>query len=154
MPGGGQAGGNRARQLAGTGDRRRFAFQVTGGAFLRLCLAWTDPPPGPGLQNALAVILEGPVNPPKVPGNHDRPCRIDPFDRDNNVQIVRIENPPPGNYLVIVFARNMLRPPQDYALVVTGPWPGGSWRCRVAHEPGMAVVVSAVANARATSACP
>jgi len=113
------------RQLAGTGDRRRFAFQVTGGAFLRLCLAWTDPPPGPGLQNTLAVILEGPLNPPKVPGNHDRPRRIDPVDRDNNVQIVRIENPPPGNYLAIVFARNMLRPPQDYALVVTGALSGG-----------------------------
>jgi len=116
---------DQSRQLALTGDRKRFAFQVTGGAFLRLCLAWTDPPPGPGLQNALAVILEGPLSPPKIPGNHDRPRRIDPVDRDNNVQIVRIENPPPGNYLAIVFARNMLRPPQDYALVVTGALAGG-----------------------------
>lgn len=116
---------DQALQLAGTGDRRRFAFQVTGGAFLHLCLAWTDPPPGPGLQNTLAVILEGPLTPPKVPGNHERPRRIDPVDRDNNVQIVRIDNPPPGNYLAIVFARNMLRPSQDYALVVTGALGGG-----------------------------
>lgn len=114
-----------ALQLAGTGDRRRFAFQVTGGDFLRVCLAWTDPPPGPGLQNVLAVILEGPVAPPKIPGNHTRPHRMDPVDRNNNVQIARIDNPPPGNYLAIVFARNMLHPPQDYALVVTGALTGG-----------------------------
>lgn len=114
------------KQLSGTGDRRRFAFTVNGGQFLRICLAWTDPPPGPGLQNALAVILETPLNPPKIAGNSERPRRIDPVDRDNNVQIVRIDNPPPGNYLAVVFARNMLRPPQDYALVVTGDLaPGG-----------------------------
>lgn len=106
--------------LAGSGDRRRFAFVVNGGPFLRLCLVWTDPPPGPGIQNALALILEGPLTPAKVMGNEDRPRRIDRMDRDNNVQVVRIENPPPGNYLAVVFARNMIRPPQQYALVVTG----------------------------------
>ena len=35
------------KQLSETGDRRRFAFTVNGGQFLRICLAWTDPPPGP-----------------------------------------------------------------------------------------------------------
>lgn len=114
------------RQLAATGERRRFAFTVNGGQFLRLCLAWTDPPPGPSLQNALALLLETPMQPPRIAGNHERPRIIDRVDRDNNVQIVRIENPPPGNYLAIVLARNMLRPPQDYALVVTGDLsPGG-----------------------------
>jgi hypothetical protein len=108
------------KQLATTGDRRRFAFTVNGGQFLRICLAWTDPPPGPSLQNALALLLETPMQPPRIAGNHERPRIIDRVDRDNNVQIVRIENPPPGNYLAVVLARNMLRPPQDYALVVTG----------------------------------
>ncbi|MEA2560413.1 MAG: serine protease AprX [Acidobacteriota bacterium] len=114
------------KQLATTGDRRRFAFTVKGGQFLRICLTWTDPPPGPSLQNALALLLETPLQPPRIAGNHERPRIIDKVDRDNNVQIVRIDNPPPGNYMAVVLARNMLRPPQDYALVVTGDLgPGG-----------------------------
>jgi hypothetical protein len=115
-----------ANQLSGTGDRRRFAFTVNGGQFLRICLTWSDPAPGPGLQNALALLVETPMPSGKIAGNHERPRKIDAVDRDNNVQIVRIENPPPGNYLAVVLARNMLRPPQDYALVVTGDLgPGG-----------------------------
>ena len=53
-------------------------------------------------------------------GNADRPAAVDKMDRANNVQIVRIENPPPGNYMAVVFARNLLRLGQDFALVVTG----------------------------------
>ena len=109
-----------SQQLTANGDRRRFAFTVRGGAFLRICLSWTDPPPGPGIQNALALMLEGPLSPPKVAGNHQRPRMIDRVDRDNNVQVVRLDAPPGGNYMVVVLARNLLRPPQDYALVVSG----------------------------------
>ena len=40
-------------------------------------------------------------------------------DRDNNVEIVRIEAPAPGRYLVQVSAYNLLSP-QYFALVATG----------------------------------
>lgn len=105
--------------LDSTGDRRRHAFTVTGGAELRICLVWTDPP-GRSIQNTLGLIVETPLNPPKIVGNQDRPRPLDRMDRTNNVQIVRIKNPPPGNYMAVVFARSLLRLSQDYALVVTG----------------------------------
>jgi hypothetical protein len=107
--------------LQSTGERKRYAFKVNGGAFLRLCLVWTDPAAGADLQNTLGLILEhGGLNPPKIMGNQDRPSPVGRLDRDNNVQIVRIDNPPAGNYLVQVFAANLIHPPQDWALVVTG----------------------------------
>ena len=36
------------------------------------------------------------------------------------MEIVRIENPPVGPYLVQVSANNLLKAPQDFALVATG----------------------------------
>lgn len=114
------------RRFAGTGDRVRLAFEVAGGPFLRLCLAWTDPAAGADLQNSLGMILEhGALDPSKVMGNQDRPSPVGPVDRDNNVQIIRIENPPAGSYLVQIFAPHLLHPPQDWALVVTGDLDGG-----------------------------
>ncbi len=110
-----------ARQLSGGGDRKRFAFVVNGGDFLRISLAWTDPAASADLQNILGVILEhGGLQPPKVMGNEERSNRVGRLDRDNNLQIIRVENPPPGNYLIQVFAASMLHPPQDFALVVAG----------------------------------
>lgn len=41
-------------------------------------------------------------------------------DPDNNVEAVRIENVPVGTYLIQVTASNLLKGPQDFALVVTG----------------------------------
>jgi hypothetical protein len=41
-------------------------------------------------------------------------------DVDNNVEVIRVDDPAPGRWLIQVFARNLLRPPQDYALVVSG----------------------------------
>ena len=34
--------------------------------------------------------------------------------------MIRVDDPTPARWLIQVFARNLLRPPQDYALVVTG----------------------------------
>jgi hypothetical protein len=42
------------------------------------------------------------------------------FDRDNNVEIIRLENAPAGEYLIAVQAANIIFGPQDFALVVTG----------------------------------
>ncbi len=104
--------------------RLRLAFEVRGGESLRVCLAWTDPAAGASLQNILGVILEHQgLTPPKRMGNQDRPNPVGRLDRDNNVQIIRVENPPPGNYLLQIFAANLLAP-QDFALVVTGDLAG------------------------------
>ena len=46
-------------------------------------------------------------------------------DGDNNVESVRLENAPAGNYLVQISAVNLLGGPQDFALVVTGDLTSG-----------------------------
>lgn len=116
--------GGRRFEVNGRG-RVRLGFEIRGGDFLRLCLAWTDPAAGSSLQNILGLMLEHPgLAQPKRLGNQDRPSPVGKLDRDNNVQIIRIENPPPGNYLVQVFAANLFKN-QDWALAVTGDLAGG-----------------------------
>ena len=110
------------RHFHSTGQRARFMLRVdAAGQELRICLAWTDLP-GRGLQNALGLAVQGPDG-QRIFGNADR--RPDDklqsdFDRDNNVQIVRYGAAAVGDYVVTIFARNLLHAGQDYALVVTG----------------------------------
>jgi len=112
-----------ARQLANTGARKRFMLQAGGGKSLRVCLAYTDAP-GRGLQNNLNLFVQTPDN-TKLFGNQQLRQSLNIPDVDNNVEIVRIDNPKPGSYLIQVTATNLLSSPQDFALVVTGDL-GGS----------------------------
>jgi serine protease AprX len=104
-------------QLDETGERRRFQVDVEAGTPLRLCLAYTDLP-GRSLQNDLSFMVQDPTG-TKIAGNTGLP-EITKSDVDNNVEVIRVDDPAPGRWLIQVFARNLLRPPQDYALVVTG----------------------------------
>jgi hypothetical protein len=101
-----------------SGQRSRLSVNVTGGQMLRLCLAYTDAP-ARGLQNDLNLMVQDPGGGKHV-GNEHLPDRLTPLDRGNNVEVVRIENPPPGDYLIQVSAFNLLSQDQDFALVVTG----------------------------------
>lgn len=111
---------NPALQFNKSGERFRFRFSSDVGLSLRLCLVWTDPP-GRALQNDIDLILQLPSGGQKVVGNFDRPQRLTAMDRDNNVEIIRLDNPIKGDYLIQITAYNLLRVPQDFALVVTGP---------------------------------
>jgi serine protease AprX len=104
-------------QLGETGERRRFHVDVEAGKPLRLCLAYTDLP-GRSLQNDVSVMVQDPAG-TKIAGNSGLP-EITKSDVDNNVEVIRVDDPAPGRWLIQVFARNLLRPPQDYALVVSG----------------------------------
>jgi serine protease AprX len=105
-------------QLGETGQRFRFQVAVEAGLPLRMCMAYTDLP-GRALQNDVSLIVQDPTG-RKIVGNADLPGNIARSDVDNNVEVVREDDPAPGQWLVQVFARNLLRPPQDYALVVAG----------------------------------
>jgi serine protease AprX len=112
-----------AEQFSQTGDRRRYSLSVKAGRPLRICLAYTDGP-GRGLQNNLNLFVQTPNN-QKLIGNSQLRHSLGIPDVDNNVEIVRIENPQAGSYLIQVTATNLLHSPQDYALVVTGDLQGG-----------------------------
>jgi subtilisin family serine protease len=106
-----------------SGQRFRFNVQVGGGDQLRVCLAYTDLP-ARGLQNDLNLLIEEPTGTKHI-GNEYLPERLTPDDRGNNVEVVRIDNPPDGQYLIQVSAFNLLGQDQAFALVVTGELTSG-----------------------------
>ena len=105
-------------QFNRNGQRFQFAFRARAGRPLRLCLTWTDLP-ARSLQNNLNLFVQLPTK-KKAMGNPDLPEKLTGTDRDNNVEILRLEEPAEGDYLVQITASNLLRGPQDFALVVTG----------------------------------
>jgi serine protease AprX len=107
-----------ARQFKQTGQRFQYRVSVAAGMPLRITLAYTDLP-ARGLQNNLNLTIQLPDG-SKVIGNKDAPKEFAGPDPDNNVEIVRIDQPPAGPYLIQVAAWNLLQMPQDFALAVAG----------------------------------
>jgi serine protease AprX len=106
-------------QFTRTGQRKRYQFVLPAGApDLRICMAYTDAP-ARGLQNNVNLMAQHLESGTKYLGNAELPDALTLPDPDNNVECVRIENPPAGTYFIQVFAGNLLKPPQDFALVVT-----------------------------------
>nr|MBC7245292.1 S8 family serine peptidase [Chloroflexota bacterium] len=106
-------------QFTRSGQRIRFQFSISGGARLRICLTWTDLP-ARALQNNLNLFVQHLPSGQKWIGNENLPMGLKIPDPDNNVEVVRLDNPPAGNYLIQISATNLLKGPQDFALVVTG----------------------------------
>lgn len=109
------------------GGLRRYRFRLAGAPFLRVCLAWTDSAAGAALQNHLVMMLEIPQGGTRVKlwGNQQRPSPLHLQDRDNNVHIIRVDDPEDGDYLLQVVSPHMVDPPQHFALVVAGRFDGG-----------------------------
>ncbi len=108
-----------AQSFAVTGQRKRYQFSVAAPAGpLRICLAYTDLPMR-ALQNDLNLFLQLPSG-QKTFGNAQVSDSLHIPDPANNVEIIRIDNPASGQYLVQIAATNLLKGPQDFALVVTG----------------------------------
>ena len=80
---------------------------------------WTDVPAN-SVQNKLAMVMQHNSSRRRWISNSDRPGLATAYDRVNNVHIIRVDDSPEGDYFLQVFARNLLVPPQDFALVVFG----------------------------------
>ena len=108
--------------ISETGDRVRYEVKVGKRLPLRICLAWTDPG-ARALQNSLVLLVDDSKG-TKWVGNAQAATLLNisggPRDPNNNVQIVRIEEPEPGNYTIAITGSMVLLPPQAFALVVTG----------------------------------
>jgi len=100
----------------------RYRVKVNKNLPLRICLTWTDPA-ARALQHILTLLVDNAAQ-TKWVGNARVPSRLniagDTPDPNNNVQVVRIENPPPGEYTIVVNANSLNIPPQAFALVVAG----------------------------------
>jgi subtilisin family serine protease len=131
------SGGNRevwfVNEASGldNGQEAVFArYAAEGARPLRVTLVWTDPPgpvepeeieiPGltaqspPVLVNDLDLTVEAPDG-RRFLGNMG-----DAADRLNNVEAVRVANPPAGEYRFVVRGHNVPQGPQSFALVVAG----------------------------------
>lgn len=114
--------------LATQGNNQASAqFAITGGddggttpsgRGVHITLVWTDPPAqtsaGSALVNDLDLRLEGPGG-PFFPNGGTSP------DTRNTVETIRLENPSPGTYTVVVTAQRVVPTfgSQPYALVAT-----------------------------------
>lgn len=113
-------------QFSQTGQRLRRRVSVNGGERLRICLAYTDRP-ARGIQNNLNLFVQHLDSGQKWIGNEDLPLSLNIPDPDNNVEVVRLENPSAGDYLIQISATNLLLnrgESQAFALVVTGELSG------------------------------
>lgn len=118
---------------------KTFRFTVPDKAVdpVRICLTWIDLP-GKRLQNNLQLDVGLPDGDTEL-GNKDLHFGRDPLDetagdRSNNVEIIDLSKPKPGDYCVRVFAQSTLFPnpagpdpqkttqgAQGFALVILGP---------------------------------
>jgi subtilisin family serine protease len=112
------------KQFRESGQQFKYRFSISGGKWLRICLVWTDKP-ARSLQNNLNLFIEHEQSQQKWEGNQDLPGRVNKPAYENNVEVVRLENPLDGDYIIQVSAENVLIRNQDdilqdFALVVSG----------------------------------
>ncbi|MBB5956841.1 hypothetical protein FHS29_003434 [Saccharothrix tamanrassetensis] len=112
------------------GQTVRLPLHPAGPGPLRVCLAWTDPP-GRGIQHALSLVVVHRSSGRHWLGNERRRTTYATADTANNVQVVRIDRPAPGDYEVEITAiSELLFGAQDFALAVSGAStdePGTLW---------------------------
>ena len=98
----------------------RWADVRDGRVPLAVTLVWTDAPGSPRqvrqLVNDLDLVVIAPDG-RRYHGNQFTPPHDQAFDRVNNVERVIIPTPVPGRYLIRVYATNVLKGPQGFALV-------------------------------------
>ncbi len=104
-------------------QKHRFVVDVAAGHPLRVCMTYTDLP-GRLTQHLLDLVLEQPDG-TKLLGNDMHGEHAPEEDHTNNVEVVRIDDPDPGTYMIILTSWTIRVGPQDYALVVTGDLQSG-----------------------------
>jgi hypothetical protein len=110
---------DRNRKIKETGSQKKYRLKVSNGKYLRVCMTHIDRP-SVGLENNINLFLYHKETGNVFRGNQQIRTDINIPDPDNNVEVIRLENPSDGNYEVSVAGRNLLDEPLDFGLVVTG----------------------------------
>ncbi|WP_288882991.1 S8 family serine peptidase [Pedobacter panaciterrae] len=106
-----------ATQFLKTGQAFRLKFKVNSpGNWLRVCLAYTDLP-ARALQNNLNLIMD--CTSQKWLGNENAASLLKQLDTKNNVETITVEDTATGTYTIQIVASNLIKGPQDFALVIT-----------------------------------
>jgi subtilisin family serine protease len=105
---------------APSGAEWRSQFRVRGGRQLSITMTWTDPP-GRGAQNNLDLKVRSPSRVNHVANARWLAAQDGmQLDHANTVQQVRIEDPEPGDWLLIVSAWNTMEEKRGFAVVISG----------------------------------
>ena len=116
---------SKAPQFSRTGARIRIQLTLPANSWLRVCLAYTDAP-GRALQNNLNLMMDFNNTNQKWTGNENIPSLLKMPDTTNNVETIVLDNAAAGDYTIQVSGTNIIKSPQDYALVITAGVPGTS----------------------------
>jgi serine protease AprX len=100
-----------------TGESWDRTIRVSGGAPLRVVLAYTDFP-GAALVNNLNLMVTAPDG-TRFVGNQARAGSVT-LDSSNNVEMVHVPTARSGEWLVEVVGSNIPQGPQAFALVIVG----------------------------------
>jgi len=105
-----------------TGQEYALKFRTQQVTWIRACLAYTDFPVR-SVQNNLDLLMDFEPTRVKWSGNiginGNDPFASKKEDSTNNMEIIRIETAQPGLYTVKVFARNLPKGKQSFALIIT-----------------------------------
>ena len=105
-----------------TGQEYAVRFRTKQITWIRACLSYTDFPVR-SIQNNLDLLMDYEPTREKWSGNiginADDKFVSRKEDSTNNMEIIRIETAQPGLYTVKVFARNLPKGKQNFALVIT-----------------------------------
>ena len=100
-----------------TGEAWQRQVRLTGGARLRVVLAYTDYP-GAALVNNLNLLVYAPDGTRYV-GNQTRAGSLT-LDASNNVEMVEVTTARAGEWRIEVVGGNVPQGPQDFAIVIIG----------------------------------
>ena len=117
---------NPADQLR-TGDFVQFKFRIESAAVpLRIAMAYTDYP-GETLVNNLNLLLfrSNMSGTKKYHVGYGNSSTKRTPDATNNTEVIHIENPEPGTWILQLIASNVPKGPQDYALFFSGHFKDG-----------------------------
>ncbi len=105
-----------------TGQEYAVRFRTKQITWIRACLSYTDFPVR-SIQNNLDLLMDYEPTREKWSGNiginADDKFVSRKEDSTNNMEIIRIETAQPGLYTIKVFARNLPKGKQNFALVIT-----------------------------------
>jgi hypothetical protein len=105
-----------------TGQEYAVRFRTKQISWIRACLSYTDFPVR-SIQNNLDLLMDYEPTREKWSGNiginADDKFVSRKEDSTNNMEIIRIETGQPGLYTIKVFARNLPKGKQNFALVIT-----------------------------------
>ncbi len=110
-------------QLTATGRERRYTMQTQKAGPLRLCLTWIDRP-GRWLHSVLTFYLEHTATRQRWLGDAGRPPAGAAWSTRNNVQVIWLDAAPAGTYRIVVATTSEFKPPQGFAVCVTGELTG------------------------------